>query len=201
MSSPQSSIPPAGVPQSGNAKYAIVAILLLFAAGGLFAWKMLAGQPGPPPPQVLLMPSGSGSAQAATTHAFDDIPSAPPEEIKPEAGPQTRIVYVNTAGCDKTCSGSATSELSGAIQVRQQQARRCYNQALAADSTLKGRVSIALKVGGNGSACSASVASNDMGSNAVANCVATMFRNATYPAPKGGCLDVNVPMSFIAQGQ
>jgi hypothetical protein len=40
-----------------------------------------------------------------------------------------------------------------------------------------------------------------MGTPAVANCAANVFRNATYPAPRGGCVDVNVPLSFVAQGQ
>jgi hypothetical protein len=40
-----------------------------------------------------------------------------------------------------------------------------------------------------------------MGTPAVANCAASIFKNATYPSPRGGCLDVNVPLSFVPQGQ
>jgi hypothetical protein len=49
--------------------------------------------------------------------------------------------------------------------------------------------------------CSAVVASNDMGSPVVASCAANIFRNASYPAPHGGCVDANVPMSFVPMGQ
>jgi hypothetical protein len=192
---------PAGVPQAGNAKYAIVAILLVLGMGGLFAWKSMSSQP-PPPPPIVVMPSASTTA--ATTNAkLDDIPPPPPEEIKPEAGAGPKIVYVPGAagGCEKSCSGTATPELTAALQMRGAQAKRCYNQALASDSTLKGHVAISVKIGGGGTACSAGVASNDMGSPAVANCAASIFRNASYPAPKGGCLDVNVPLSFVPQGQ
>ena len=80
-------------------------------------------------------------------------------------------------------------------------ARRCYNQALASDSTLKGHVSIAVRVGSNGAVCSANVASNDMGSSTVANCAANVFRSGSYPAPKGGCKDAVVPLSFVPLGQ
>ena len=41
MSPPSSSLPPAGVPDSGGAKYAVIAIVLVLAAGGLFAWRSL----------------------------------------------------------------------------------------------------------------------------------------------------------------
>jgi hypothetical protein len=39
-----------------------------------------------------------------------------------------------------------------------------------------------------------------MGSPGVANCAANVFRNGTYPAPAGGCVDANVPMSFVPMG-
>jgi hypothetical protein len=202
MSTPPSTPPPAGVPQAGNAKYAIIAILLVLGMGGLFAWKSMSSQP-PPPPPIVVAPSASTTA--ATTNAkLDDIPPPPPEEQKPEAGPGgPKIAYVPGApgGCDKSCNGSATPELTAALQIRGAQARRCYNQALASDSTLKGHVAISVKIGGGGSVCSAGVASNDMGSPAVANCAAGIFRNASYPAPKGGCAEFNVPLSFVPQGQ
>jgi hypothetical protein len=40
-----------------------------------------------------------------------------------------------------------------------------------------------------------------MGSPGVANCAANIFRSASYPAPRGGCVDATVPMSFVPQGQ
>jgi hypothetical protein len=109
-------------------------------------------------------------------------------------------VYVQNAGCDGKCRGTSPPELGQALQVRASQARRCYNQALAQDSTLKGHVSIAVRVGPSGNVCSAAVASNDMGTPNVANCVANIFRQAaSYPSPRGGCVDANVPISFVPQ--
>jgi outer membrane biosynthesis protein TonB len=71
-----------------------------------------------------------------------------------------------------------------------------------ADSSLKGHVTIAVKVGSGGNVCGVSVASNDMGSPGVANCAANIFRSVgSYPAPKGGCVEATVPMSFVPQGQ
>ncbi len=203
MSSPPS-VPPSGVPESGNAKYAVVAILLVLGAGGIYAWRAISSHGGAQAPQVVLMPSASSSAMAATPNAkLDDIPPAPPEEEKPEAGlaPRVAIGGGGLGGCEKTCVGSATAELTGALEVRGQQARRCYNQALVNDSSLKGHVTIQVRIGPAGNACSASVHANDMGTPSVANCAMSIFRNASYPAPHGGCVDVEVPLSFVPQGQ
>lgn len=201
--SPPSSRPPTGVPQSGgNAKYAIVAVVLLLGAGGLFMLRG-SGKPDvpPPPPPV---PSVSGSTAAtATNPLLDDIPPPPPADTTPEAG-KPNVVYVNggggTGGCEGKCIGKAPAELGQALQVRANQARRCYNQALGQDPTLKGHVSVAVRIGPGGNVCSAAVASNDMGSPAVANCAANMFRNGSFPAPAGGCVDATVPLAFVPMG-
>jgi hypothetical protein len=195
-----SSRPPAGVPESGsNAKYAIVAILLLLAAGGIFAWRNLTNRNETPAPIPTM--SVAQSATPPPNPKIDDVPLPPPPDDKPEGGAGPKIVYVQAGGCDATCKGAATPELQQALQVRGMQARRCYNQALATDSSLKGKVSIAVKIGPAGNVCSASVASNDMGSPAVANCAANIFRaSGGYPAPHGGCIDANVPLSFVPQG-
>lgn len=199
--SPPSSRPPAGIPDSGgNAKYAIVAVVLLLAAGGIYAWRTMTNrQPEPAPPPT---PSVAMSAPAPTNPLLDDIPPPPPPDNTPEAG-GPHIVYVPAnAGCEGKCSGSAPPELGQALQVRGAMARRCYNQALASDSSLKGHVTIAVRVGPSGNVCSANVAANDMGSPGVANCAANVFRSAgSYPSPRGGCVDATVPLSFVPMGQ
>jgi hypothetical protein len=200
--SPPSSRPPAGLPDSsGNAKYAIVAVVLLLGAGGLFAWRSLSSKDNTPPPPPLASASASASAQATTNPLLDDIPPPPPVDTTPEAG-KPNVVYVPTGGgCDGKCAGSPPPELSQVVQVRAAQARRCYNQALSQDSSLRGHVSVALRVGPAGNVCSASVASNDMGSPSVAQCAANVMRAGSYPAPRGGCVDVSVPFSFVPMGQ
>jgi hypothetical protein len=202
MSPPSSSLPPAGVPDSsGNAKYAIVAVVLLLAAGGLYAWRTL-GERGSPPPLPTIANATPSLQQPPVNPKIEDIPLPPPVEEKPEAGPGgPRVVYVPSGACDGKCTGTATPELESALQVRAAQARRCYNQALASDSSLRGHVSIAVRIGPTGSVCSANVAANDMGSPVVANCAANMLRSsAGYPAPRGGCVEANVPLSFVPQG-
>jgi hypothetical protein len=111
-----------------------------------------------------------------------------------------RVIYVPAGGCDAKCTGTAPPELGSVLQVRAAQARRCYNQALASDSSLKGHVTVEVRIGPGGNVCSANVASNDMGSATVANCAANIFRaSGGYPPPRGGCVVATVPMSFVPQ--
>jgi hypothetical protein len=162
----------------------------------------MAARDAPPPPASAAMTASSMAPPS--NPKLDDVPPPPPAEEIPEAGPGSTTRYVTAAaggGCEGKCVGTATPELNAALQVRGAQARRCYNQALSSDSSLRGHVSVAVRVGPGGRVCSATVASNDMGSPGVASCAANIFRNASYPAPHGGCVDANVPMSFVPMGQ
>ena len=194
-----SSRPPQGVPSSGGGttKYAIVAVVLVLGMGALFAWRNASeGKPSTAPV------AGAVEAKPATTNPkIEDIPPPPPIEEKPEAGPGPKIVYVQAGGCDGTCVGKAPPELSQALQVRGMQARRCHNQALSQDPSLKGRVELAVRIGTSGNVCSVNVKSNELRTPAVANCAAHIFMTGAYPAPRGGCVDSVVPMSFVPQGQ
>ena len=194
---PPSSATPAGVPPSGNAKYIVVAVLLLGIIGGAIFWKL---SQKPPAPVVLVQDAGPFVPAPPKTIRDDDIPLPPPvEDAGPDGG--KKVVVVNGGGgtgCEaKSCGGGRTSELETALAFRAKQAHRCYDTALAQDSSLKGHVTIAVRVGSNGSVCSAGIASNDMGSPGVANCVAQYFRGGAFPAPRGGCIDANVPITFV----
>lgn len=203
-SSPPSA--PAGVPSGGNGTYIAVAVLLLLGIGGLVVWKFVLSKPDPS--AGLTAPSGSlGSPTitAPTNPKLDDVPPPPPpvpDSGTPEAGPKptgTGGVVTGSNGCDAKCTGATPPDLASALQSRAAQARRCYNSALAQDQSLKGRVTIAVKIAPSGGVCSASVAQTDM--PAVGACVAGVFRGGTFPAPRGGCVDAMVPMNFVPAGQ
>lgn len=198
---PSPSRPPAGVPSSGGAKYVAVGVVLLLLMGGAIAWKLSQKPPAPivltidaappPPPKVM------------GRNPEDDVPPPPPVE---DSGPPEKGTKVATTGgtgqsagqCDvKKCTGSAGSDLEQALQFRVKQSHRCYDNALAQDSTLRGKLTVSVRVGANGQACSAGVVSNEMGSQSVASCVSGYFRGANFPAPKGGCVDVNIPINFV----
>jgi hypothetical protein len=200
MNSPPSSATP-GIPSQSNAKYVVVAVLLLLGIAAILLWKFVLDKPAP----IAAAPTGTAPTSTDSYQAPDPtdryIPLPPPEQ--PDTGAlaqRTGGGVVTMAGsCDAKCTGTAPPELSNAMSVRAAQARACYNQALATDPTLKGNINIGVKVSSSGGVCSSYVAGNDMGGSGgafVAQCAANVFRGATYPAPKGGCVDVSIPLSF-----
>ena len=189
-----SKAPPPGVPSGGSAKYVVIAVALLLVIGGAVAWKL--SQTPPPPPVVVI--DAAPPPTFTGRNPDDDIPLPPPvEDAGPDAGKKV-VVTQSSNGCDvKKCAGSSGPELESALGFRVKQAHRCYDNALAQDPTLRGKVTVAVRVGANGQVCSAGIASNEMSSAQVASCVTGYFRGASFPAPRGGCVDVNIPINFV----
>jgi hypothetical protein len=190
--------PAAGLPPSGNGKYIVVVVVLVGAIAALLAWRSCGNQPNTTTPIV------SRFDAAPTPHDDDNVPPPPPpDEPVADSGPQTRINGTYDPCAVKSCAGGKTTdELENALAYRAKQAHRCYDQALAQDSDLKGHVSVTVRVGSNGTLCAANITSNDMGSDVVANCVANVFRSSrSFPPPKGGCIDAKVPISFVPGGK
>lgn len=192
---PPSSRQPAGVPSGGGAKFVVLAVVLLGLIAAAVAWKMCQKPPAPPIVVIDAAPPPTFSGR----NPDDDVPPPPPvEDAGPDAGKKVVITQGSASQCDaKKCSGSSGSELETALQFRVKQAHRCYDNALAQDPTLRGKVTVAVRVGANGQTCSAGIASNEMSSSQVATCVAGYFRGANFPAPKGGCVDINIPINFV----
>jgi hypothetical protein len=188
-------------PTNGNGKYLLLGIIFLLGIVGLVVWKAKNSSDDkvvntPPPPSAA--PSTSfNQAQV------DDIPPPPPPE--PDAGPAKKVGTNANQGnpnCDRHCSGSVGNDLETALAFRAKQAHRCYDQALANDSTLQGKVTINVRIAPNGAVCSANVGSSDLASPSVAQCVAGYFRTTShFPSPKGGCVDTAVPISFVPGGR
>lgn len=201
MSAPPSSLPPAGIPRSsGNAKYAAFAVILLLGIGAIVVWKFVLSKPEQPVAQPTPSAAPPPSASEIPSSKLLAVPPPPPVESSAPTASATApkggvaVPGGGTGGCDAKCSGSPPGDLSGALQVRASMARRCYQAALANDSSLKGRVTVAVKISPNGSVCSAAVAQSDIPS--ISGCVAGVFRGGNFPAPRGGCVDTMVPMSF-----
>lgn len=191
---PPPSIPPMGVPPSGNGKYVVIALLLFALIGGAIVWKMSQK----PPEPVTINLAQPDAAPPPKRNVDDDIPLPPPvEDAGQDAGKKVTGVSAGNPCDAKKCTGTTTRELEQTLAFRAKQAHRCYDSALAQDPTLRGKVSIAVRIGTNGAVCSAAVASNDMGNPSVANCVAGHFRSGSFPAPTGGCAEVNVPINFV----
>lgn len=185
---------PAGVPSSGGAKYVVVAVALLGLIGAAVAWKMCQQ---PPPPIVVIDAAPPPTFTGRNPEEEIPLPPSIPD-AGPDAGKKVIITQVNGNQCDaKKCVGTNSSELETALQFRVKQAHRCYDNALAQDPTLRGKVTVAVRIGANGQVCSAGIASNEMSSPQVASCVSGYFRGTSFPSPKGGCVDVNIPINFV----
>jgi hypothetical protein len=128
---------PAGVPSSGGAKYVVIAIILLGLIAGAVVWK-LSQKPEPPP--VLVLDAGPPPTIVSGRNLDDDIPLPPTIE---DAGPEKKKVVVTQVSnaCDaKRCTGTSGTELENALGFRAKQAHRCYDNALAQDPTLRGKL-------------------------------------------------------------
>ena len=190
---PETSLPPPPKHHGGGAFIGAV-ILMLLAMGGLLYWKF-GGKDGPPV-------SPSALATAAAPH-FDEAPPPPPP-TEPDAGKKddtpTKKRLVASSGpspCSAVCQGEAPVALRRALSEAAGSVRGCYERALRQNQVLQGKLVVAVKVGQHGEACGASLASDSLGDPAVASCVLQKFRSRTFPAPIGGCVDVQVPISFM----
>lgn len=173
---------------------------MLLLAGGLVYWK---SQSGDPEPEVVEETTTKAEEPKPEPEVFDHAPPPPPEEEEEkkadeEEKPKTGTVAKPSgpAGCGGDCKGNATPQLQSALAARGAMARSCYNTALRQNPNLEGRMTMSVRVSPSGAVCSAYVSSNSLGDQAVASCAAAKFRAGSFPAPTGGCVNVNVPLNF-----
>jgi outer membrane biosynthesis protein TonB len=186
------------VPKSGGSgPFILAAIVMLLLMGGLIFWKMKGGEetakvdaPKPTATQdqpVLDEPPPPPPPPVASTDS-----SAKPDDTKPGT---KKVGSTNAAAACGVCTGEPNPALQGALGGKAGQSRACYEKALSSNSTLSGRMTVSIKINQQGGVCSAQIKS-DLNNPLVENCVLQSFRAATFPAPKGGCVDASVPLYF-----
>ncbi len=105
--------------------------------------------------------------------------------------PRLGVAQVQGGGLDKDL-------IRRVVRAHINEIRYCYNQGLARDPNLKGRVAVQFQIGTTGKVPSAVVAENDLKDATVANCITTAVRRWQFPAPPGGGA-VIVTYPFILQ--
>jgi hypothetical protein len=168
---------------------------MLLVIGGLIVWKVTGSTE----------PAKTDTPVAVATTAapvLDEPPPPPPPPAAPEesAKPEEKKKVASGGGpnpCAKECSGTATAALQSALAGRAGQSRSCYEKALSSNATLEGTLTVGVKVGPGGQVCSARVVADGLHDPGVSNCVVNRFAGSTFPAPQGGCADVNVPLRFM----
>lgn len=193
----QSTPPP---PKNSSAPFIVAVVAMLLLMGGLLFWKFSGSKaPAPvasvaPPPTV---------AAAPPTLEEPPPPPPPPEPETPDAGAAEpnkttkKVASTGGGGCSAECTGTEAPQFRSQLQALAGRARGCYERALQTNEELSGRVMVSIKVGPSGQVCSANVTSNQTGDPGLSNCVAQIFRSATYAAPKNGCVDAQVPLNFV----
>jgi hypothetical protein len=196
---PDSSAPPPP-PKSSNGPFIAAAILMLLLMGGLIFWKF--GSGGDDKKNELLPPQEV--AQVGPT--VDQVVPPPPPPPTPSASenvdagaikkPVTGFTGTGCPTCGR-CTGEPAANFSSVLRTRANQAQRCYEKALAQSDTLQGRMTVNLCVGVGGGVCGASVSNDTLGSPMVSQCVLNIYRATTFPSPRNGCVDAQVPLNFV----
>ncbi len=114
------------------------------------------------------------------------------------AGTNKLLVPVND--CDLTdCTVDPSPQLIDSVRTRAAEARACYEEALKAMPTLAGRIVASFRVTHEGQACPIRFIQNDLGaSGTLEQCIRALLERS-YPKPKGGCVDFNLPLKFVPE--
>lgn len=198
----QTSLPPPT--KNSQGPLVIGSVLVLLTIGGVVVWRTMTGEQSAdtpePTPVVATNPSPLPAPPPPPPEATEDTTTTA-EAPSPTPKATALVPPRFDTGCSGTCSGSADSTLRAALRQRGGAAKGCYDKALRSKPTLQGKLMVALRLSPNGSVCSASVVSDSLGDASVSNCIMQNFRSASYPKPKGGCVDVQVPLNLVPSAQ
>lgn len=188
-----------GVPEGGGGNKVGVGIAIVLLLGGAAAVLYFATKKGPETVTTVTTVTSASSAAPAPTFEL------PPIDLPTDAGDDVGADAAKVASggsynpCSAKCEGSITPEITSALTARGNTAKQCYKSAIQDNETLSGDMKLRLKIGSNGQFCAVSVTSDTTGSPKLQQCVQQRLR-VNYPQPKGGCLEVDVPINFKNKG-
>jgi hypothetical protein len=129
----------------------------------------------------------TGPADAAVALVEAATPVSPAASVAPPSP---------SVPCAERCSGSGTGDLVTFAMQRAAQAKPCYDRALGSDGRLRGSMEVLVRLTDTGAVCATRVLKTSMPAE-VNECVARILGGADYPAPRGGCIDITIPLSFV----
>lgn len=182
----------------GNAKYAIIGILLLLVAG-VAIWRLTQRPPAPPentthaPPPVVDASVPVGPT-VGTEIVLNEEPDAGPDVAEQGDG-RVRIRYV-THYISGDCRGQVDNDaVVAAARANIGGMRECYTRALRVNPGLRGTVNARWIIQPNGQV-------GDIGSSisdqAFKSCFESALRRVRFPAPRGGCATANFNFPLTA---
>lgn len=197
--------PPSPPTNSGKPLIALI-IAMLVVGGGIAFWKIGGSSDE--------LSDAEASVEAPPTEEEDEVQAAPPPppppppketaEPEPEATAKKTAVasgkkFSGSGGCNSPCNGKADSQFSATLRQRAGLARTCYNQGLRQNANLEGRMNVRVRVAPSGQLCSATATDNSLGDASVTSCILQKFRSGSWPKPRGGCVEGQVPLNFVTK--
>ena len=177
-------------------RYALVGVLLLLLAGGTYC-ALNQEDDGPSPIATMV------DAGVVTRPAMEPVLEIPEEE--PDAGPQDAgapeepETTMRRAVRKQTCDGELSQQqILSVVGPARSQVRQCYERRLKANNLLQGTVQVAVLIGRDGSVDQSRVGGS-LHDNEVFSCVRRIVQGWHFPAPSGGCVQVNVPFNLTPQ--
>jgi hypothetical protein len=121
-----------------------------------------------------------------------------PSDIVPGPSPAAQSATTSFAP-GGACSGEVQPQLAQVLSNRATQSRRCYERLLRSKPSAEGKYVVSLRLSKRGKVEHARLVKDEVGDAEMASCVLSRFRSASYPAPRGGCADINVPLNYEPQ--
>ena len=107
-------------------------------------------------------------------------------------GAGTRVPTVRQAKAE--VQGSLDKDLiRRTVRAHIHEVRHCYNQGLARDPNLKGRVAVKFMVGPRGDILAAEIAEATLADKTVGACIVAAIRRWTFPKPQGSTVVITYP--------
>jgi hypothetical protein len=169
---------------NGNNVFIAMTVVMLLASGGLIWWKFAGASASDSGASTPTIPSVEDRLR---DESLPPPPPPPPEEPSASATvatPANAPVRSGKSPCPSTCEGEASGALQSALAGRGAAGRRCYEKSLAQNPLLKGRMTVHVKVGTNGSVCAANVSRDELHDPGLTNCIMGVFRSSTRAVPQ-----------------
>ena len=115
-------------------------------------------------------------------------------------GDRTKRVPAPRLGIAEVQGGLDKDLIRRVVRAHINEVRHCYNQGLARDPNLKGRVSVQFQIGSTGKVPTATVSETDLKDKNVSSCIASAVRRWQFPKPQGGGT-VIVTYPFVLQSE
>lgn len=182
-------------PESGGSRYAIIGILLLLGAIGVYF--LMSGDGDPPPVAAVV---DAGVVQRTVMEPLLDIPDEEPDAGPQDAGTVEEPTKTSMRPAQpRECNGELTQQqILAVVGPARSQVRQCYERRLKVNNVLQGTVNVAVLVDRDGSIDQMRVGGS-LRDNEVFTCVRRIVEGWRFPAPSGGCVQVNVPFALSPQ--